>query len=170
MQRYIKWFSLFILMVVLPAHAELTPKQEKAKLLLELSEAETSIDIMYDQMQQMVSQQVAVMGVKPDEEAILEGFMQQFVEEMRTTISWEAMLPEFITIYADVYTEAELDGLIAFYQSPVGQAFIEKQPLIMQQSQPLTQELAMQFVPKIQLLITDFKRDLDTHRANQVSE
>jgi hypothetical protein len=39
-----------------------------------------------------------------------------------------------VLIYADNFTAAELRELIAFYKTPTGQKFLEKTPLVMQQT------------------------------------
>ncbi|MGE4488349.1 MAG: DUF2059 domain-containing protein [Kiritimatiellales bacterium] len=46
--------------------------------------------------------------------------------------SWEKMNGLFVDIYSQVFTEEELNGIIAFYESPAGQKFIAKQPMLMQ--------------------------------------
>lgn len=41
------------------------------------------------------------------------------------------MVPDYIRIYRETFTEEELQSLIAFYESPAGQMFIRKTPEIM---------------------------------------
>ncbi len=40
----------------------------------------------------------------------------------------ESLTAKFVPIYMDVYTDEELDGMITFYSSPVGQSMVEKTP------------------------------------------
>ena len=67
-----------------------------------------------------------------------------------------------IEAYAATFTLEELEGLIAFYQSPVGQKFIEKQPqlmtALMQQSTALTQSLMPDLLRKMQ---EETKREIE---------
>lgn len=42
------------------------------------------------------------------------------------------MEPIQIPIYRETFEQAEIDGLIAFYGSPVGQAFVNKMPTVSQ--------------------------------------
>ncbi len=39
---------------------------------------------------------------------------------------WQKIKPDFVKAYSEVYTEEELSGIIAFYNSPVGQALLTK--------------------------------------------
>ena len=64
----------------------------------------------------------------------------------RPTDDYLSVRPIFVKIYADNFDEAELTGLIAFYKSPVGQTWIQKQPAI----QAATMQAMGQIMPKIQ--------------------
>lgn len=55
----------------------------------------------------------------------------------------------FIQLYMSVYTEAEINELIAFYESPIGQKTLEKMPLLMQESMAINQKYTMKIMPKI---------------------
>ena len=44
-------------------------------------------------------------------------------------------------------------GLIAFYKTPAGQAFLDKQPLLMQKTMEMTQKRMMEMTPKVQEMI-----------------
>jgi hypothetical protein len=44
-------------------------------------------------------------------------------------LSWQKLEPDFAKLYAANYTAEQLDGLIAFYGSPLGQAVLAKTPI-----------------------------------------
>lgn len=46
-------------------------------------------------------------------------------------------------------TKVEIDGLIAFYASPAGQAFINKMPVVLQKSMAISQSLMQSLMPKM---------------------
>ena len=72
------------------------------------------------------------------------------VDTISREFSWDKMKEDYITLYADTFTEEELKGIIAFYKSPAGQAFIQKQPELMKRSMELSQKLMLKFMPAIQ--------------------
>lgn len=42
--------------------------------------------------------------------------------------AWQKLKQDYVKAYADVYTEGELRALITFYQSPIGQLYLDKTP------------------------------------------
>jgi hypothetical protein len=58
-------------------------------------------------------------------------------------------------LYADTYTEQEMDGIIAFYKSPAGEAMLAKTPAIMAKANELVQQQMATVMPEIQKLIKD---------------
>ena len=72
-----------------------------------------------------------------------------------------AMKSKFVKIYADVFNEKEINELIAFYQSPIGQKFLKKSPQLMK----LGAQIGMQEAQsKQQHLIKKLKPFLDKHK------
>lgn len=62
-------------------------------------------------------------------------------------MDWEGMFAE---IYSEVFTDEELQGLIDFYKTPIGQKFLKKQqPLQIATMNRMQQEMA-KVMPKIQ--------------------
>jgi hypothetical protein len=55
-----------------------------------------------------------------------------------------------IDAYAATFTAEELEGLVAFYQSPLGQKFVEKQPELMAATIQGTTEFAQSLLPEMQ--------------------
>jgi hypothetical protein len=56
-------------------------------------------------------------------------------------LDWEKLRDQIADIYVQVFTEDELNELIRFYQSPVGQKLLEKTPEIMQKSVEIVQTI-----------------------------
>ena len=71
-------------------------------------------------------------------------------------LSWDSLEPEYTKLYADAYTEQQLDDLIAFYKTPTGQAVAEKTPILAGQVANISQERLAALLPQIQQLVRDF--------------
>jgi uncharacterized protein len=67
--------------------------------------------------------------------------------------------------YAETFTQEEVDGLIAFYGSPTGQAFAEKQPLVIQNTTRLIQQRLGAITAKIQTEMRGALEELQAARA-----
>jgi len=79
----------------------------------------------------------------------------KIMDEMAQEMSWEKMKDDYISLYAETFTEEELKGIIAFYKSSAGQAFTTKQPELMRRTMELTQKRMLQWMPKIQAMSKD---------------
>jgi hypothetical protein len=83
------------------------------------------------------------------------GQTDKMLDMMAQELSWDKMKEDYITLYADTFTEEELKGVIAFYKSPAGQAFLKKQPELMKRSMEMSQKLMLQVMPKIHAMIKE---------------
>jgi hypothetical protein len=65
-------------------------------------------------------------------------------------LSWENMEKDYVALYADMFSEEELRGMIAFFESPVGRTWLAKQPEIARRSLQFSQNLMMRLLPAMQ--------------------
>jgi len=98
-----------------------------------------------------------MMDVKPTPEQTksMDEFQDKLGVILANTLSWEKLKPIFVKVYADAFTEGELDGIIAFYKTPVGQALIAKTPAIMAKTIEITQQQMAAAMPEILKLVKD---------------
>src|SRR5690606_18062420 len=75
--------------------------------------AESSVDL--------VTQSLASQSAGPAQAGMAAEIIAIMTEFRREFMRWENLLPDYIRIYTDAFSEAELRELIAFYRSPVGQ-------------------------------------------------
>ena len=144
-----------MLFFVLPlARADDAGKRAKVDQLFVL----TKVD---DMMTQMISQMSAAMKRSADEQARkqqltpeqqldVDRFTVKVDGILKQSLSMENLKPVFLKVYMDTYTEEELDGIIAFYQSPAGKAFLAKTPQLMQRSIQLMQQQVVEVQPRIE--------------------
>ena len=78
--------------------------------------------------------------------------MGKMMDVVAEDLSWAKLKDDYVTIYAETFTADELKGLIAFYKSPAGRAFVAKQPELMERSMKVTQKRMLEIMPKIQAL------------------
>jgi hypothetical protein len=84
---------------------------------------------------------------------------QKFSQEMMDTIykvlDWDNLKKDYVKIYADTFTEDELQGIINFYKSPAGKKFVEKTPELMQKAMEISQRQMGELMPKIQTMVQE---------------
>jgi hypothetical protein len=83
--------------------------------------------------------------------------------------NWETMKPKLAKLYADNYTEAELNDILVFYQTPTGQKTIAKMPSLMQQSMAMgmasVQANMPEFQRRVSTLIQDYQKKAQAEKA-----
>ena len=74
---------------------------------------------------------------------------------MREEMTWDKLRPLYVQIYQESFTQEEIDGLIAFYESPAGVAFVEKMPFVMQKSMSIMQSRMAPMMEKMKAAIKE---------------
>ncbi|MBI2513946.1 MAG: DUF2059 domain-containing protein [Opitutae bacterium] len=140
-----------------PAPTVAAPAVDAAKLALAREviaamQADKMLDRMTAQMKQMAMQMTALPSdTPPAKRAKAEALSNKIMD-----LSMEAakgMIAKMDALYAEVYSEAELKAMKAFFASPEGQSMLAKQPQVMQRVMPLAQAMQTELMPKIQQLV-----------------
>jgi hypothetical protein len=146
---------LFITALVLvAANAWAAPaSRESVETLLEVTRVESTMDTVYGMVEQTMRQgmQQSMQGkpITEEQQRVLDAVPGKFVTIMREEFNWQKMKPLYVDLYRDTFEQEEIDGLIAFYRSPAGQAFVNKMPVVMQKSIALSQSRLQTFLPKM---------------------
>jgi uncharacterized protein len=145
---------------VVPAiHADDASKAAKVEEFFKVSHTEEmlnqTLSMALNQTKSGVLEQMLDIKQTPEQQKSLEAMQDKMTAILSNALSWEKIKPIFIKVYADAFTEPELDGLIAFYKSPAGQAMIAKTPAIMMKSNQLIQQQMAPAMAEIQKLVKD---------------
>jgi len=139
-------------------NAQETPRRALAEELMNLINMRENMEKVYAMLKQMIPAQMertAQATGQPGVPANASPRMEKMMALITQELSWDKLKDDYITIYADTFTDEELKGIIAFYKSPVGQAFIQKQPELMKRSMEVTQKVMIQLMPKIQAIMKE---------------
>ena len=150
---------------VQPAAAISTaPSDESLKELLELCDASKLIDNMWVQvegaMKGMIAQSTKGQQLNAQQQAAIDSFQSKYSALMREELSWAKMEPMFLRIYKNSLSQAEIDGMIAFYKTPAGQAVIKKMPVLMQQIMAEMPAMVGPLMQKMQPLVQQLQADM----------
>lgn len=140
-------------------------KRAAVKELLELTDAESMVNVVYEQMEQMVASTQVQLGLKGEELAMFNEYYKQVIELTRTEMNWSTLEGPLTDIYVKNFSQKELDDIIAFYNSESGKSMIEKMPGITRESMQLSQGIMANLMPKIQQLSLDFQQKLRSKRT-----
>jgi uncharacterized protein len=78
--------------------------------------------------------------------------------EAAFTPYYNSMINDIATLYASTFTVAELHAIDAFYRQPAGQKFIDKWPLLSQQSNQVGQDASRKAAEDLRTRLTEALR------------
>ena len=126
-----------------------------AEELLNVMNVKATIENSFAMIKRMIPAQVEQMQKSTGQTNLptnVGSAQDKIMDMVSQELSWDKLKDGYVTIYAESFTEKELQSAIAFYKSPEGQAFITKQPELMKRSVELTQKLMVKVMPKIQAM------------------
>lgn len=129
------------------------PSAASVEKLMEVTKTEALVEQMYGNfetaMRAGMQQAVAGRRLTDQQQAIINEAPREFAAVLREELSWAKIKPLYVGIYRESFTQEEIDGMLAFYATPVGQATIEKMPQVMTRSMQLMQVMAAPMAEKM---------------------
>jgi len=151
------WISLtFLAFAFRPcAHADESTKVSKIEELMRITKVELMTGQMAGQIRAMMMNQFSAAGLPEESKAAATEMMNKAVAQIEERMSWDKLKPEYVKVYADVFSEEEITGILAFYKTPTGQAMLAKMPLLMSKSMEISQRRMAGLMPEIQRQMQD---------------
>ncbi len=141
-----------------PAPAPDAAKLALARETIKAMQADKMIDGMSANLSRIINQIAAApANASPEQRAKAEVLSKRLMELSLESV--KDMVTKMDAVYAEIYTEAELKAVYAFFVSAEGQSMIAKQPLVMQRVMPLVQSMQRELLPKIQKLVEEAKAE-----------
>jgi uncharacterized protein len=139
--------ALAVLCLLALAHPlqaqEATTKEQDIRRLLEISGSAKMTDQILDQMRATFDE---------------DGSDKEFWDAFRAEIDPAELIRMTIPIYDKHFTQEEIRGLIAFYQTPVGSKYVEKLPAIAQDSMVIGMKWGEELVEKAMAKLEERKK------------
>ncbi len=126
-----------------------------------------TLDLVADQAKSGAMRQILGVHVEPTQQKIIDDMQDKLKQILSDTLSWEHLEPIYAKLYADNFSEPEIDAVLAFYKSPAGQAFVEKSPELMSQSTALIQQQMMTAQPEIRQLMAETMQKMKENGAGK---
>ncbi|MEJ2395650.1 MAG: DUF2059 domain-containing protein [Candidatus Thiodiazotropha sp.] len=142
-------------------------KRESIEELLRVTNMDSMIDSIYEQMGKMSEGMGKQLGVKPDEQPIFDAYMNKVFSAMKEDMNWEKMKGPLIDIYLKHYTEKEIQDMLTFYKSETGRSMVSKMPTVMADYMQVSQEMMKSFLPKMQSMAKELRSELKNHRSQK---
>ena len=123
--------------------------------LVNLAELEKNYEQSFTMVKETLARQMgATLGkASPGDKSAATQNANAIFDLIAKQLDWASVRKDYVALYASTFTEEELQGIIDFYKSAPGQAFVKKQPELMKKSMDLNQAKMAEIMPTIQQLI-----------------
>ncbi len=132
---------------------------ESIRQLLEVAQARKLVDSVMKQMDTLMLQtiQEATRGqqIPPKVQKQIDKSQAEVVGLLKDVLDWKKLEPMYIRVYQKTFSQQEVDGMIAFYKTPSGQAVIGKMPTVMQNTMEEMQAMMGPVLQKVQKMQQD---------------
>jgi hypothetical protein len=146
--------SLALISACSSLFADAASRDKKIDEFLTLIKANTLQDQIYNQLEGQIdratlglAQQAGIPG--PEQRSATADLQAKMIAAMKESLNWDQLKVGMIEAYRNTYSEEELDGMLAFFKSPVGQTYLTKSPTIAAKSRELAEakvkDLAVRF-------------------------
>jgi hypothetical protein len=112
-------YRLFLILLFFVFSTPLAANEKRELILemLEITQAKKNHKLLIDTMvQQLANSEITS--------------SENFEKYFREAMSWDNYIVPVAAIYEEMYTKEELEALLEFYSTEVGQSFLKKAPLI----------------------------------------
>jgi hypothetical protein len=132
--------------------AQQPAKEAKIERLLNAMNADAMIDQMLEQIKAITASQVPP-GATAEQIAKAREIQNKVLDLVKARISWEKMRPQYVKLYSDTFSDEEISGMLAFYESPAGRAMLQKMPSLVTKVMEVAQGQMKDIMPEIQRII-----------------
>ena len=131
--------NALIVILISSTTAIAAPASENAiKQLLAVTQAKKLLDGVRSHfdllMNNAVQQALKGRTPTPNQQLAITNMKNRMVALMQGQLTWEKLEPIYLSLYKESFTEEEVAGMLSFYQTPAGQAVINKMPVLMQKT------------------------------------
>jgi hypothetical protein len=85
----------------------------------------------------------------PEQQKKFQEAMQGSMDDVMDAMRFEDLISDMIPVYQKYLTKEDLEGVIAFYSSPVGQRLLDKTPAMTTEAMKISMERMEKVMPEI---------------------
>lgn len=144
------------------------PTRDQVMTLLDQLQARRTMEAAMNQMKDMMKQSAEESFRRQHPNATAKDLktLRGVIDDAVGVISLDEMINAVIPIYQRHLTKADLEELIRFYGSPVGQKMIREQPQILQESMQAGAEVAKKHMDEITAKVDKRAQEMDTQQPH----
>jgi uncharacterized protein len=161
--------SLIVLLLGSATAMAAQPSDAAIDELLVVSHAQKLVDSQRAQLDVLMARSVqqVLNGRKPNaaQQLAIDHMVAKMSAMTQDELNWEKIRPLYVRVYKDTFTDEDIAGMLAFYNTPAGQSMIEKMPLLMQKIMGEMQTFMMVDMPKRKKIQEEFIAEMHAASA-----
>jgi len=151
-----------------PAAPSVTPPPTPTELPTPTASQSAAAKELFQSMklpQLMGTMEMAMVDAQIARNPGMEPYRDVLVGWLKKWMTWEAMEPDLIKLYAATFTESEMKQLGRFYRTEIGQKSLSKVPELLQKGNQIGARLGQAHSDELAALIKARKAELDKEKA-----
>ncbi len=141
------------------AAADDASRRQLAEQFLTVNKVKEQVELMYQKVEEIIVSQLEAADIPAEREKNIKAMQKISRDILYAGLSWESLKEEYVGLYAETFTEEELEGIIEFSKSPLGIKMAEKSPILMHRSMEIGRQHAQQVMPEVQKAIQDYMKE-----------
>ena len=158
-----RWIVVLVVMVAVApccARADGAGKQAKVHELLMTMHMDRTVDSMMHSIAKQLLEIPGTERMTPAQKKLTQQFQDRAMKVISDRVSWKAVEPDYVKLYEKTYSEQEIDGMLAFYKSPAGQAMLTKAPQLSAGVMQIVHSHMGDYQPKMQALQDEYMKQM----------
>ena len=119
------------------------------------------LDMLKTQISQQINKHSKAENLNENKRKLLEKYSHKMTNILVEELSWEKIKENHVKIIKSIYSDEELRSLIQFFESELGQLYINKQQIAMQKLGESSQIFMQNVVRRIQALEQEMESEFD---------
>lgn len=143
-----------------PAPTVSEPHRALATELVRLMGVQQSVSTVPAQVATSIAEQIVALGVPEDRRELVADYMARLDALMVVGLSWETLERDFALLYAETFSEADLQALTTFFGSDIGRRYVTQTQSLTRQSTLLVEQHVQTLQPQIEALLLQLQNEL----------
>lgn len=118
------------------------------------------LDLLKAQMSQQMKRLSKANNWDENQRKLIEKYTNKMTNILMEELSWEKIKGNHLKIIKSIYSDEELRSLIQFFESELGQLYINKQQIAMQKLGESSQNVMQNITRRIRAIEQEMKREL----------
>lgn len=124
--------------------------------IVELIGSRQNVEQIKEQIIQSQLQALQNSGIEPADDEPTRAFVRQLDDFLSQHITWQELKPEYIELYNSTFTPEELEGMLNFYRSPLGQKILKEWPNVLQKTSAILYSRAEVLSPDVKKMTQEY--------------